>query len=445
ARPALQTTTMNEQSIRFRFGIFVLAALILLAVLTILFGGFPNYFKHTTDYTIVFANAPGIAPGTPVRRSGVRIGEVRSVTLDNETGEVKVEISVEERYMLRKADNPTLVQGLIGGDSAISFVPPENLKGADLTPVAPGAVLQGVAPADAGRIVQKTADLLKPAEEVLLEFRKLGPVAKETLEEFQKVAKMTQSVGPQLEKAANEVSKLAQATREQIPELKKTNEEIRETVRIWGKVGERTDVLLKVNEEKINRSVDRMEETLKRLNDVLGDENQKNLRDTLRNAKNGSKEFEELMKDSRVTVKQANDSLKRVDETLADLQKAMKPFSDSGPRIFKNLDEGTDSLNKTLKDLREIIQVVARNDGTIQRLLSDPSLYNNLNDSAAMTTKILPRLDRVLADVEIFADKIARHPELIGLRGAVFPSSGLKEAPTTQPYRVFPRPFHSAN
>ena len=32
---------MNEQAIRFRFGIFVLASLILLAVLTILFGGFP--------------------------------------------------------------------------------------------------------------------------------------------------------------------------------------------------------------------------------------------------------------------------------------------------------------------------------------------------------------------------------------------------------------------
>jgi phospholipid/cholesterol/gamma-HCH transport system substrate-binding protein len=52
-----------------------------------------------------------------------------------------------------------------------------------------------------------------------------------------------------------------------------------------------------------------------------------------------------------------------------------------------------------------------------------------------MVTKILPRLDRVLRDMEIFADKLARHPELIGLGGALRPSSGMKETP---PYRIYP-------
>ena len=89
---------MNDQAIRFRFGIFVLASLILLAVLTILFGGFPNYFKRTDNYTIIFANAQGVAPGTPVRRSGVRIGEVRSVALDNDTGKVHVVIRVDDQH-----------------------------------------------------------------------------------------------------------------------------------------------------------------------------------------------------------------------------------------------------------------------------------------------------------------------------------------------------------
>src|SRR5437588_506211 len=112
---------MNEQAIRFRFGIFVLASLILMAVLIILFGGFPSYFKRTNTYTIIFDNAQGVAPGTPVRRSGVRIGEVRTVELDNVTGKVRVGISVDEKYTLRKGDKPTLAQGLLGGDAAISF------------------------------------------------------------------------------------------------------------------------------------------------------------------------------------------------------------------------------------------------------------------------------------------------------------------------------------
>jgi phospholipid/cholesterol/gamma-HCH transport system substrate-binding protein len=116
----------------------------------------------------------------------------------------------------------------------------------------------------------------------------------------------------------------------------------------------------------------------------------------------------------------------------------MKPFSEKSPSVLKNVDEATENLNKSLKDIRELVQVIARSDGTVQRLISDPALYNNLNDSAVMVTKILPRLDRILRDMEVFSDKLARHPELLGLRGAIVPSIGLKESPSVIPYRVYP-------
>src|SRR5690349_7979271 len=115
---------MNEQAIRFRIGIFVLAALILLAVMITLFGGFPNYFRQVDTFTIIFKDAQGVAPGTPVRRSGVRIGEVRSLALDNVTGNVQVVIQVDTGFNLRKGDRPTIVQGLLGGDTSIAFLAP---------------------------------------------------------------------------------------------------------------------------------------------------------------------------------------------------------------------------------------------------------------------------------------------------------------------------------
>ena len=115
----------------------------------------------------------------------------------------------------------------------------------------------------------------------------------------------------------------------------------------------------------------------------------------------------------RLSVKQLTETLKRAEDVLADVQRMTKPFGEKSPVWFKSLDESSENLNRVLRDLRELIQVVARNDGTVQRLLSDPSLYNNLNDSALMTAKILPRLDRVMRDMEIFADKLARHPELL--------------------------------
>jgi phospholipid/cholesterol/gamma-HCH transport system substrate-binding protein len=279
--------------------------------------------------------------------------------------------------------------------------------------------------------MQRTADLVQPAQEAVVEIRKvfqsigkLTPIVEETLKDFREIGKMAKQVGPDLQKAS---------------------EEIQVTARVWGKVGERTDVLLKTNEDKIVKSIDRMEEALKRVNTLFSDENQKLVQDTLKNVRNGSQQLEviskdttELIKESRMTLKQFSETMKHADEAISDLQKAMKPLSEKGPGMFKNFNESSENLNKTLKDLRELIQVIARGDGTVQRLLSDPALYNNLNDSAIMVTKILPRLDRVLRDMEIFADKLARHPELIGLRGAIVPSIGLKESPSVIPYRVIP-------
>lgn len=432
---------MNDQAIRFRFGIFVLASLILLAVLVVLFGGFPNYFRRSEAFTIIFGNAQGVAPGTPVKRSGVRIGEVRTVEFDNDTGKVKVEIRIDDKYYLRKNDRAVLQQGLLGGDATIAFIPPDDPKLDLPIRLEPGTVLAGQTPADAGTLMQQTSDLVKPVQEAVVEMRKvfqginkMTPVVDETLKDFREIGKMARKITPDVQQTSEEIRLLSKTTREAIPE-------IQATARTWGKVGERVDVLLKVNEDKITKSIDRADETLKRINDMFGDENQKLVRDTLKNVKNGTQQLEQLskdtsdlLKDSRATVKQLNDTLKRADDTLLELQKAMKPFNEKGAGTFKNLDQSADNLNKTLKDLRELIQVVARGDGTVQRLLSDPSLYNNVNDSAIMVTKILPRIDRVLRDMEIFSDKLARHPELLGLRGVIVPSVGLKESP----YRIYP-------
>lgn len=402
---------MNDQAIRFRLGIFVLAALILLAVLLTLFGGFPNYFKKSDSYTVVFPSAQGLSPGTPVRRSGVKIGEVSKLVLDNATGKVHVSIQIEKGFTLRKADKPTLIQGFLAGDTSVSFLPPPpDEKQVDPAALQPGAVVDGVVQTDIQAVVQKTGDLMPPAQEVLIEMKKV----------FERV------------------DKLAPLMEDTMKEFKKTNEEIQVTARSWTKVGERTDVLLATNEEKISKSIARMEETLKRVGDLFSDENQKMVRDTLKNVKSGSdrldgiaKGTEEMIRDLQKTLKRTTESLDKADEVLSNMAKATKPFGERSPAILKNIDESTDKLNKILTDLRELNQLFARGDGTIQKLLSDPAVYNNLNDASLMVVRILPRVDRALRDLEIFADKIARHPEALGIGGVIRPGSGLKESPST--------------
>jgi hypothetical protein len=48
-------------------------------------------------------------------------------------------------------------------------------------------------------------------------------------------------------------------------------------------------------------------------------------------------------------------------------------------------------------------------------------------------------MDQVLRDLSVFADKVARHPEALGLGGVFRPSSGLKGSPSAPSY---PPPGH---
>jgi phospholipid/cholesterol/gamma-HCH transport system substrate-binding protein len=66
-------------------------------------------------------------------------------------------------------------------------------------------------------------------------------------------------------------------------------------------------------------------------------------------------------------------------------------------------------------------------DGSINRFARDPELYENLNSSAESLNLLVRSLEPILKDVRVFSDKVARHPELLGVSGAMKGSSGIKE------------------
>jgi len=421
---------MNEQAIRFRLGIFVLGALLLLGVLIILFGGYPTYFKPANSFTVMFDNAPGISAGTPVRRSGVKIGEVRKVILEDDTGKVRIEIHVDQDYSIRLQDEPTLVQGLLGGDTSIDFVPRKIVEGKPppAGAVEPGSTLEGIVRPDAGTLVQQTAEVMPPAKQTLAQ-------AKKAIMDYDKLT-------PLMEDVLKEYRELGKSTRAAFPDLRRTNDELQLAARNWSKVGERFDVLLLNNEDKIVKAIDRLQDTLKRVNEVFSDENQKNLSLTLKNVRSGTDRLdkiaqntEDLLKDSQDTIKRVNKSLQRSDEVLQNMEKITKPMAQRSDKILQNLEESTDKLNRVLGDLHTLLRSAGRADGTLQRLLNDPALYNNVSESAALLNRILPRVDRAMRDIEIFADKLARHPEALGLGGLVRPGTGLKGPPTILPWK----------
>jgi hypothetical protein len=106
------------------------------------------HFKRNNLYTIRFTAAAGVGPGTPVRRSSVRIGEVQDVTLDDERGVVRVRVAIDPRFAIHRNEQPRLNVSPLGGDAIIDFVPVPAEEGqpVDRSVLEPGSEIVGVRP-----------------------------------------------------------------------------------------------------------------------------------------------------------------------------------------------------------------------------------------------------------------------------------------------------------
>ena len=450
---------MNEQNMRFRIGVFVLSSLILLAALVMLFGRWPTLFKRPDHYVIIFQNAPGVEEGTPVRRSGVRIGQVLKVELDDATGRVRAIIDIDRPHPLYETDQAVLVHGILSGDTSIDFAPARMIA-PDTEPVRlqPGAELIGGVQADVPMLLNQTSAMVPTAQQALDEIRatlkryeKVAPLVEDALKQYTELGKALNAAAPDfrdtlknVKDAVPEFRALVKTAQGLEPDLRKTNEEVQVAIRNWGRVGERVNVLLESNETKLTETVDRVNQAAGRALALLSDENQKNINETLRNFSATSKNldslsrnFDDFLKEARQSAKQIDETIKLTEQVMANLQKATKPIADRSENLMKNLEELTDGLNKTLVETRDLLRIYSQADGTLNRLLTDPSLFNNVNDTVLLINRSLPRLDLILEDIQVFSDKLARHPELLGLGGAVRGSAGLKDSPFAPPQPRF--------
>jgi phospholipid/cholesterol/gamma-HCH transport system substrate-binding protein len=65
-------------------------------------------------------------------------------------------------------------------------------------------------------------------------------------------------------------------------------------------------------------------------------------------------------------------------------------------------------------------------DGTLGKLVRDPRVYEDLAAAAANVKNLSRDLRPIVDDIRVFSDKIARHPEQLGVRGALDRRPGLK-------------------
>lgn len=361
---------MDEQKLQFRVGLMVLCSVAIAGVLVVRFGGLKQYWEKTWAVAIHFNEAPGVHPGTPVKMNGILIGRARKVLLDEEEPGVLVIVDIEADRKLRVDSNPIIARTLFG-DATIEFSP-----GTSQEFLPPNMKLTGTSPQDPLKAVQ---DMQVQVSETLTSF---------------------QSTSRHWELVAQNLNDLMQTERGSLQE-----------------VIERTAIAM----DEFGRTMKGAQEMLTSTNQVIADpEVQKNLRETVA-------ALPQLVSETRDTITATKSAIERVNANLAQVQAATAPLADHSRTMVARLDGGLIQLESLLTELHAFSTVLNEKDGTLQKFASDPALYNNLNRSASGLAVLLDNLEPTMRDIRIFADKVARHPEVLGVRGAISGSTGLKE------------------
>ncbi len=430
---------MADRRLRLRLGLFVALVLVVFAGLIVLFGRAPTLFSNRAPYVVLFPEAPGIAVGTPVRKSGVRIGDVTQLDLDPSTGEVRVSIDVDKKFVPRTGEDAVITRGLLSGDTAIDFVPKVGPDGNPLPrgePLPEGSEIRGIPPVSARA-------LLSQAQEAI-------PSAQVSMARVQQSFQRIEQAIPKFEKAADEFAATNKAVQEFLgtapnrPDAREVLSEVIVLLRAIRPVADDVRVLIRDNGPEVARLLRSARETADRANDLLNADNRRAVASSLRNIEIASDDLTKTIRlvalladQAEKTLKELNARLVQSDRVLGNIDRLTAPFGDSAAEIssdvrsmVRNLNAASGQLSATLTEAQMTLKTLNRGDGTFHRILTDPTLYTNLSDATAGATRVLLRVERIAKDLEVFADKVARKPETLGVGGALRPSTGLKESPT---------------
>jgi phospholipid/cholesterol/gamma-HCH transport system substrate-binding protein len=382
---------MNERVMKFRVGVMVLATVIITAILILLFDGFPIIpGEGPYKIYIVFPMAPNIAPGTPVRVSGILIGRVAKVEFAEDEGlqvdsGVIVTVEIDANRKLRRNQVPVIGKTLLG-DSFIEFIPSSAPRPAPETLPIKHTALKPPEP----RPDQKP---LQPGEMII------GKVQPDPL----------QSLG-------NLEGGLSAA----VQSVAKTSDEI-------GLLTRRVNDILRNNDEQIIRIVGKTEATLDQLQTAVANVNGliggPEIRENIQKA---AADLPRVLNDVSGALGSMRQTFEAADRNLQNVEGLTKPLGEKGAKLIETVDRAANQLDTVLAELTTFSKSLNSPEGTIGQLLNDPTLYQQINEAATNINQLSYELKPIIKDARAFTDKVSRHPELLGVRGALRPSSGIK-------------------
>jgi phospholipid/cholesterol/gamma-HCH transport system substrate-binding protein len=368
---------MNERLMQFRIGMFVIVAGLVLTMMIVWFGESPSLLRDQVYVKVRYSEAPGVLEGVPVRKSGIRIGEVVAIAFDerpNQPDGVIVTLALDRRYHIREGSVPRLTRSLIG-DVAIDMQPGTGT----------GNIPAFNTPAEASRAIID------------------GDVAPDPSKALAAATKAFERAGDTLSSINEAAAGLAKVT--------KSADNLDRLLTTWNGTGQDVTAaaqsirrFLDNNEPDFRPAIANIRQVFAKLDKTLDDQTQESLR-------SGIRRFSE--------------AVARIDAGIADLEPALKdlgadvkhaPATDIGQTIrrLNLISSDFELLTRRLRDARGQLNT----DGTLQKLIVNSELHDNLNRMALSANQALLQLKSVLSSLRTFADKVSTDPGSL-TRGAL--------------------------
>lgn len=366
---------MNERVMQFRLGMFVIVAGLVLTMLVVWFGESPQILRERGFVRVHYSEAPGVQQGVAVRKSGIRVGEVVDIVFDdrpNQPDGVLVTLALESQYKIRKGSVPKLTRSLIG-DVTVDLLPGEG----------EGLLVTSSSPTDAPIIE--------------------GEVATDPSKALQAATRIFENAGDTLatiQQAAAGLSKIS-ASADKLDGFLDT----------WNTTGKdlssaSTGIrgFIDENQAGVKQTLANLQQVSDRLNSTLDPPTQDALKTAIAKLSTASGRLDAALADASPLMK---DLGANVDRT---------PTTDFGQTVRR--------VNRIASDM-ELLSNTLRNDrgglntaGSLQRLLTQGDLYDNLNTMALSANQALAQLRLALVSFREFADKVSRNPGAIA-KGAL--------------------------
>ena len=352
---------MDERVVQARVGIVVISAIILTAILIVLFSDFPSMFRSGQIIHVRFSNAPGVAKGTPVRKSRILVGRVSKVEFIKNSPDVLVTLSLHKGTQIYENEICEINNSSLLGNAFVEFIPSSTPS---QTLIPDGAEIHG-------HSRRNPLEMLGSLENDLR--KTLGSVS---------------SAGEQFDKLGKHLNKM---------------------------VSDQDEAQFHRIITKSEQTLESIHTTMSKLSHILGDDAMQE------KIKNGLSEIPEIMEQTHNTLTNIQRAVQHADRNLENLEGLTGPLGEHGADIVNRLDSSLGKFDDVMNQLALFSNHINSQDGTIGQLLNNPELYNNLNRAALNIERVTTEMQPIMGDIRIFSDKIARNPSQLGLAGAIHP------------------------